>query len=80
MKRNVTITLDEETAGWVRAEAARRGVSVSQYLGDLLRERRQVAGGYEAARTRFMARDPRPLRAQGQPLPGRDELYERGSA
>ena len=78
MKKNVTVTLDEETARWVRVEAARRDTSVSQYLGELLAERRRRVEGYETARVAFMAREPRPLRAPGTSLPSRDELHERG--
>lgn len=78
MKRNVTVTMDEETARWVRVEAARRDMSVSQYLGELLTERRRLAEGYAAARERFMAREPRPLRGRGAPLPDRAALHERG--
>ncbi len=78
MKRNVTITLDEETARWVRVEAARRDTSVSAYLGELLADRRRRAEGYEAARTSFLARVPRPLRSSGTPLPSRSSLHERG--
>ena len=41
--KNVTVTLDEETARWARVEAARRDTSVSRLLGHLLRrERRRV--------------------------------------
>jgi hypothetical protein len=37
--RNVTVTLEEEVARWARIEAARRDTSVSQLLGDILKER-----------------------------------------
>jgi hypothetical protein len=77
MKRNITVTMDEETARWVRVEAARRDMSVSQYLGEVLAERRRLAEGYDAAKQRFMAREPRPLRSPGDPLPDRDALHER---
>lgn len=77
MKKNVTVTLDEETARWVRVEAARRDTSVSQYLGEILAERRRRAEGYEAARVAFMAREPSPLRDPDAPLPTRAELHER---
>lgn len=36
--RNVTITLDEEVARWVRIEAAKRETSVSRLVGEMLRE------------------------------------------
>lgn len=78
MKKNVTVTLDEETARWVRIEAARRDTSVSRYLGELLEERRARVEGYETARRQFMAREPRPLRGPGEPLPSRGERHERG--
>lgn len=78
MKRNVTVSMDEATARWVRVEAAKRDVSVSQFLAEILSERRQRAEGYAAARERFMAREPRPLRQEGDPLPARGDLHERG--
>lgn len=77
MKRNVTITLSEETARWVRVEAAKRDTSVSQFLGGVLSEYRERVEGYEAARTAFMATKPRPLREDGAPLPTRSAVHER---
>lgn len=78
MKRNITVTLEEETARWVRVEAARRDTSVSAYLGEILEERHRRARGYEAARSFFLGREPRPLRAPGAPLPTRASVHERG--
>jgi hypothetical protein len=63
----------------VRVEAAKRDVNVSQFLGQTLAERRHRADGYVAARARFMAREPRPIRRAGDGLPDRAELHERGS-
>lgn len=77
MKRNVTVTLDEELARWVRVEAAKQDTSVSQFLADVLAERRRRIEGYEAARTRFMSREARPLREPGQELPSREEVHRR---
>jgi hypothetical protein len=37
---NVTITMDEATLRWVRIEAAKAGVSVSRYVGQVLMARR----------------------------------------
>jgi hypothetical protein len=78
MRRNVTVTLDEDTARWVRVEAAKNDVSVSQFLGEILAERRRRAEAYASAQSVFMAREPRPLRGPGEPLPGRSELYRPG--
>lgn len=77
MKRNVTISLDEDTARWVRVEAAKWDMSVSQYLADLLAERRRRKEAYDSARSLFMARQARPLRRPDEPAPTRDELHRR---
>jgi hypothetical protein len=75
--KNVTISMDEETARWARLEAARRGVSVSRLVGEMLRERRRLAAGYAAAAERFFERGPASLKSAGQRYPTRDELYDR---
>lgn len=79
MKRNVTIALDESTARWVRVEAARHDMSVSQFLADMLADRRRWTEGYDSARKRFMSRAARPLRQPGGRLPTRDAVHERGT-
>jgi hypothetical protein len=38
---NVTVSMDEETAQWVRVEAAKAGKSVSRWLGDVLGKQRR---------------------------------------
>ena len=75
-KRNVTITLDDDTARWARVEAARQDISVSRFLGDMLTERRLAERGYELARRRYLSRDPQALRTSGK-LPSRDDVHER---
>ena len=77
MKRNVTIVMDEDTARWVRVEAARRDLSVSAYLGQVVEQERERAEGYSLAMERFLSREPRPLAPAGVPLPDRDELHKR---
>lgn len=37
--KNVPITLDSKTAAWARVYAVRRNVSLSRFVGELLRER-----------------------------------------
>ena len=76
-KRNVTVVLEEESAHWIRVEAARRNTSVSKYLGELVDGERRRCEGYLAAQKRFMAREPRALGPAGEPLPSRAELHER---
>jgi hypothetical protein len=75
--KNVTVTLDEETARWARVEAARRDTSVSRLLGDLLRREMEGRDAYEAAKDSFFAQESRVMRRKGAPLPSRDELHER---
>jgi len=77
MKKNITVVMDEDTARWVRIEAARRDLSVSAFLGEVLRREREREEGYDQARERFLSREPRPLDATGAPLPDRDELHVR---
>jgi hypothetical protein len=75
--KNVTITLDEETAHWARVEAAHRDMSVSRLIGELLRERMRAETTYEDARQRYLARVPARLKKTGR-YPDREELHERG--
>jgi hypothetical protein len=75
--RNVTITLDEETAQCARIEAARRDTSVSRWFGQLLEERRRTSLDSQRARDASLHRSGAPLTPHGSPLPSRDELHER---
>lgn len=75
--KNVTITLDEEVAGWARVWAARRNMSVSRVVGDLLKRLMLEEEGYEAAQKQFLARKPVPLKRKGR-YPKREDLYDRG--
>jgi hypothetical protein len=73
--KNVTITLDEKTAAWVRVHAAERGMSVSRMVGEMLREKMQHSREYEEAMRMFLSRPP--VRFDGRPYPRREELYDR---
>jgi len=75
--KNVTVTLEDETARWARIEAAKRDTSVSRFLGEILRERMAGTDEYRAARDRYFAQEARVHRRPGQPLPSREELHER---
>jgi plasmid stability protein len=74
--RNVTITLDEEVARWIRIRAAERETSVSRLVGEMLREMMKKQEGYEAAMRRYLADRPVELDPSGV-YPSRDELHER---
>jgi hypothetical protein len=75
--RNVTITLDEETARWARLEAARQDTSVSKLVGDLLRRSMTEQEGYQTAMASYEGRGPLPLKPRGHPYPPREETHDR---
>ncbi|GIV00395.1 MAG: hypothetical protein KatS3mg014_2010 [Actinomycetota bacterium] len=75
--RNVTVTLDDETARWARIEAASRDMSLSRFIREILRERMEDRGRYEAAMRRYLTRRPAALRRETAPYPTRDELHDR---
>ena len=74
--KNVTITLEEETAQWARIWAARQGTSVSRLLGEMLKEAMLRERGYEAARKRFMSRAPQELKDRGTNYPDRGDVHD----
>jgi len=75
-RRNVTITLDEETAEWARIEAARRDTSMSRLVGSLLHEHMLRERNYESAKREFLSGEPKQLKRTGG-YPGRDEVHSR---
>jgi hypothetical protein len=77
-RKNVTITMNDDVARWVRVQAAEASTSVSRWVGELLRKQMRLDRQYEAARERFFAVQPRPLRDDASdPYPKREELYDR---
>jgi hypothetical protein len=72
--KNVTITLDEDTYAETRVKAAERNMSLSRYIGEVLRERRRHSREYEKAMRAALAEKPRKF--EGRYLT-RDELYAR---
>ncbi len=75
--KNVTITLDEDTASWARIEAARQNTSVSRMLGEMLQEKRQREEQCALAANRYFERPARSLRKEASPYPDRESLYDR---
>jgi hypothetical protein len=73
--KNVTITLDEETAAWARVYAAQHNMSVSRLVGEMLHQRMGELSEYDRAMRAFLAKKPRKL---GGRYPKREELYDRG--
>jgi hypothetical protein len=79
MMKNLTITVDAETAAWARKQAAEKGMSVSRLVGEMLQEKMEHRIEYERAMQYFMSRKPVQLREPGEPLPTRDEIHDRSS-
>jgi hypothetical protein len=75
--KNVTITVDEETAAWARVYAAERNMSVSRLIGEILRERMREAHEYDGAMRRFLAKEPVRLKASGQHYASREAVHDR---
>ena len=75
--RNVTISLDDETARWARIEAARRETSVSRLVAGLLREQMRCNGRYARARRSYLGRPPAALQTEPAAYPDRDALHRR---
>ena len=75
--KNVTITLDEETAAWARIYAAKRNVSLSRYVGELLHDRMRESREYEQAMRGFLAQKPVKLKKTGARYLTRDEANDR---
>jgi hypothetical protein len=78
--KNITITLDEKTAAWVRIYAAEQGKSVSRLLGEMLMQRMRELRDYDESMRRYLARLARKAVAfewvDGQ-RPTREEPNER---
>ena len=75
--KNVTITLDEETARWARIRAAEQNTSVSRLVGNLLREMMQGETDYALAMEQYLTIQPVVLKQVGCRYPRREELHER---
>jgi hypothetical protein len=72
--KNVTITLDEDLAKWLRVEAAKAGKSVSRYVGEGLAEKRgRDTNRQLEALERFLSGPGYPGISKN--LPSREELY-----
>jgi hypothetical protein len=75
--KNITITLDEETAAWARVHAAEQNMSLSRYVGEMLRERMRHSLEYQEAMKRFLGQKPVRLKAAGKKYLTREEVHDR---
>ena len=77
--KNITVTLDKQMADWLRLNAAKKGVSVSRFLGDLVYERMHEAREYNEAMRQFLAEQPFHFGWAGA-RSTREEIHDRGKA
>ena len=74
--KNITITLDANTAARTRVRAAERNMSVSRYVGEVLREKLGKDDAYQAAYRAFLAQ--KPIKFKGRMLT-REEANDRAA-
>ena len=77
--KNVTITLPEDLARWVRVRAAEKDRSVSRWVAELLEGQRRQEDEYDVAMKRFLAVKPRRMEWIDGRKPTREELHDRAS-
>ncbi|HET6629779.1 MAG TPA: hypothetical protein VFG91_08380 [Woeseiaceae bacterium] len=75
--KNITITLDEKAAAWAREHAARRNISLSRFVGQLLEKTMRQSREYERAMRQYLSREPVPLKQGDSGYPSRDEVHDR---
>ena len=78
--KNITITLDKQMADWLRLNAAKKGISVSRFMGDLVHERMREAHDYNEAMRRFFEHKPFHFGWADGGKPTRDEIHDRARA
>ena len=75
--KNVTITLPEDTARWLRVKAAEHDRSVSRWIAELLERMRRREDEYDVAMRQALAAKPRRIEWPEGRKPTRQELYDR---
>ncbi len=78
--KNITVTLDHKMADWLRLNAAKKGISVSRFLGDLVHERMREARDYNQAMRRFFEHKPFHFGWADGHKATRDEIHDRAIA
>lgn len=75
--KNITITLPEDLARWVRVRAAENERSVSKWIAELLEGTRRREDDYDMAMRQFLAVEPRRMEWVDGRKPTREELHDR---
>lgn len=77
--KNITVTLDEETARRARVRAAERDMSLSRYLGELVHKDISASDEYQEAMQRYFSNNLVIRRQPGERRPTREELHDRAA-
>ena len=77
--KNITITLPEDLARWLRVRAAENERSVSRWVAELLAGMRHQEDEYEVAMKQALAVKPRKMEWVDGRKPTREELHDRPS-
>ena len=72
LMKNVTITMEDAVADWVRVEAAKRNTSVSRMLGEMVAQKMRHNDAYAASMREALRATQ--LSFEG-PFLSRDEIY-----
>lgn len=75
--KNVTVTMDDAVADWARVEAAKRNISLSRMLGEVLAEKMRRDDAYERAMREAL--EFKSFGVSEGPYLRRDELYDRAA-
>jgi hypothetical protein len=75
--KNITLTLDADTARQARVRAAERDMSVSRYVGELVRRDIRESREYEEAMKRYFGSNLVIRREPGERRSTREELNDR---
>jgi hypothetical protein len=77
--KNITISLDDETARRARVRAAERDMSLSRYMGELVHRDIRHSREYEEAMQRYLSSTLVIRMQPGERLPTREELHDRAA-
>ena len=75
--KNVTITLPDDLARWLRVRAAEDDRSVSRWVTELLAGMRRREDKYDIAMKRYLAMKPVKIDWPDGRRPTREDLYDR---
>lgn len=75
--KNITITLPDDLARWLRVRAAENERSVSRWVAELIDGTRRQEDAYEVAMQRALSVEPLKMEWVGGRKPTREELHDR---